>query len=216
MTAKRILGLATMILIGALAVPVLAQDAGRPGGGGPGGGGGGFSGPGGGGPGGGGFGGRGNFDPAQFMQMRLQNIQQQLGSSDDEFAVLSPKIQKVMTAQQAANAGGGRGGFGRGGFGGGGPGGGGPGGPGGGGFGGGPGGPPNNGQPLTPVQQARQEVMTLLQDPNAPADQIKAKLDAYRDAVTKANEELAAAQADLKALLTQRQEAVLVMSNILK
>jgi hypothetical protein len=140
--------------------------------------------------------------------MRLQALQQQLGLSDDDFAALSPKIQKVMQLQQDANPRG-RGGRG-GGFGGGGPGG--QGGPGGG---GGFNGPPNNGQPQSDVQKARAEVQAALDDPNSTPDLIKGKLDAYRAAVAKAKDDYAAAQADLKQLLTQRQEAVMVMAGYL-
>jgi hypothetical protein len=142
-----------------------------------------------------------------MQQMRLQALQQQLGLTDEDFAALTPKIQKVMQLQQDANPRGGRGG--RGGGGPGGPGG--LGGPGGGGF----NGPPNNGQPQSDVQKARAEVQAALDDPNSTPDLIKGKLDAYRAAVAKAKDDYAAAQADLKQLLTQRQEAVMVMAGYL-
>src|SRR5271170_5761883 len=91
---SRIAALASSVLLAALAMPVLGQANGGGGGGNGGGGGGGGGGFGGGG--GGGGGGRGNFDPAQFRQRRLDNIKTQLGSTDDEFAALQPKIEKVM------------------------------------------------------------------------------------------------------------------------
>jgi hypothetical protein len=144
------------------------------------------------------------------MHMRLQRIQQQLGATDDEFAVLSPKIQQIFTLQTDAGGGRGRGGFG-----------GGPGGPPGGprGFGGpggtgGPGGQQPSG-PQSAVQLARQELQQAIDDENGSADVIKIKLAAYRDAVAKAKTDLAAAQKNLQALLTQRQEAALVLSNLL-
>src|SRR5437762_6836879 len=70
--------------------------------------------------------GRGNFDPAQFRQRAMDRIKEQLGATDDEWKVIQPKVEKVMTAHRES-----RGGFGFGGFGGG------RGGPGGGGGGGG-------------------------------------------------------------------------------
>lgn len=100
------LGVGTMIAI--------AQQGGGGGGGGFGGGGGGFGGGGGGfGGGGGGFGGgRGNFDPAQMqaqMQEQLQSLyRDQLEVKDDaEWKVIWEKIQKVTQAQQQTGYGGG-------------------------------------------------------------------------------------------------------------
>ncbi|MGD0464127.1 MAG: hypothetical protein ABSB74_16720 [Tepidisphaeraceae bacterium] len=146
--------------------------------------------------GGGGFRGRGNFNPMDFYK-------QQLGASDDEFAAIQPKIQTVMQLQRDANAGRGRGFFGgRGG--GGGP---------RGGFGGGGFGPPST-QP-SPVQDALQDLRTTLDDATATTDTIKAKLDTLRQARSKARQDLAVAQQDLKSVLTQRQEAVMVLLGLL-
>ena len=94
MKAKTKIGfLATALMVGSVAVPAMAQTA-----------------PdqtppannGGGGNGGGGAGGqnrRGNFDPAQFRQRMMDNLKQQLGSSDDDFAALQPKLEQVMTTK---------------------------------------------------------------------------------------------------------------------
>lgn len=144
-------------------------------------------------------GGRGNFNPAQFRQRMLDRVKQQLGASDEEFTALSPKIEKVMQLQRDA---GGRGGFGgrRGG---------GQGGPG-----GGQGGTP----PTTPpsaVQTASTELQTTLDNKDAKPEEIKAKLDALRAAKAQAKQDLAGAQQELKGLLTQRQEAVLVEMGML-
>jgi hypothetical protein len=140
---------------------------------------------------------RGNFDPAAFRQQRLDRIKEQLGSTDDEWKVLSPKIEKVMTVQQASF----------GGFGGGrrGPGG-----------GAGGGAPAADAPPPTPVQKAQGELRTLLENKDAPADDIKAKLAALRDAREKAKADLDAARKELKEVLTQRQEAVLVTNGMLE
>jgi hypothetical protein len=137
---------------------------------------------------------RGNFDPAQFKQQRLDRIKEQLGSTDDEWKVLQPKIEKVMDAQMAGFGGGG---FGRGGRGGGNNGG-------------------DNAPPPTPTAKAAMELRTLLENKDASADDIKAKLAALREARAKTKADLDAARKDLKEVLTQRQEAVLVTNGMLE
>jgi len=159
---------------------------------------------GGGGGGGGGGGqrgqGRGNFDPAQFRQRMLDNVKEQLGASDEEMTVLTPKLEKVFAARRDANAGGGFGGFGGGQRGRGGPGGGGGG----------------DNQPQSAVGKATQDLRTTLENKSASADEITAKLTALRDARAKAQEELKASQKELKELVTARQEAVLVSMGMLE
>ena len=170
------------------------DNGGAPGG--PGGfGGGGPGGFGGGGP--GGFGG-GAFDPTQFQQQMQQQMMAQYKDSlfvtnDDEWAVIQPLIQKVMDAQQAVGGGmgmrmGGRGG--RGGRG------------GGAGFGG---------------AQTSEEQLTLQQaiDNNVPAAQIRAALAKYRAARKAKQDNLETAQANLKKVLTARQEAEAVILGLL-
>jgi hypothetical protein len=135
---------------------------------------------------------RGNFDPAQFRERRLTQIKEQLGATDEEWKVLSPKIEKVMTAQ-FAGFGGGRGGR------------------------GGPGGGNNaDNQPTTPVAKASADLRATLANKDAPADDIKAKLAALRDAREKVKADLQASQKELKEILTQRQEAVLVTNGMLE
>jgi hypothetical protein len=216
-TRKTKIGLlTTTLLVGALSLPTLAQNAPADNGGGQapaagaGGGGGGNGGGGGGGnnQGGGGGGGR-NFDPAAMRQRMMDRIKTELGATDEEFAALQPKIEKVMTLSRDANAG--MGGMYRRGGGGGGPGGrnG-----GGGGFGGGgPGGP--GGDQTSDVQTKLRDLQTALQNKDDSADDIKAKLQAFRDAKTAAKASLVTAQEDLKSVLTQRQEAVLVTMGML-
>ena len=208
------------VLAGIVAACLIANDSlAQNGGGGGGGGGGGF---GGGGGGGGGRRNRGNFDPAQFRQMQLDNAKEALEVTDDaEWNVLSAAIGKVYDAQQDVRSstitgfrgmrnrgqGGGGGGFGGGGNGGATNGGGGQGGGQAaagrrGGFGG----------TSAPEIEALQNAI----DNKASADEIKSKLAAVRT-VQKANDaKLAAAQADLLKLLTPRQEASAVLLGILK
>jgi hypothetical protein len=148
--------------------------------------------------------GRGQFDPAQRRQRMIQGMKDQLGASDEEMAALSPKIEKVMQLQRDARGGGG---FGRRG--------GGPGGPGGpGGTGGAPGGAPTDAN-ASPVQKASADLRSTLDNKDAKPDDIKAKLDALRAARTQAKQDLTAAQQELKGLLTQRQEAVMVEMGML-
>jgi hypothetical protein len=149
---------------------------------------------------------RGNFDPAQFRQRMMDRLKEQLGATDDEWKALEPKVSKVMDAQRDARSGGGFGG---------GPGGGGRrGGGGGGAAGGGGGGAPA--QPETEVGKAAAALRTALEDKATAAEEIQKKLTTLRDARAKAHENLAKAQKDLKDLLTQRQEATLVVNGMLE
>lgn len=154
--------------------------------------------PDGGGPGGGRQrGGGGNFDPAQMRQRMMERMKEQLKASDEEFAVLQPKIEAVQTAQMELQVGrfggmmGGRGGPG-----------------GGGGFGG--------GGPTSPVAEKARALGETLQNEGASADEVKSKLEALRQARTEAREKLTKAQNELKELLTPRQEAVLVVAGMLE
>jgi Spy/CpxP family protein refolding chaperone len=206
MSVKKRLGfLTTGLLVCMLTMPVLAQNNGG-GGGDQGGGGNGGQGQNGGGGGGGGGGGRQrNFDPQQFQQMFMNRIKDALGASDDEFAAIQPKLQTVMTLQNDVtprmrgmfgNRPGRNGG------------------PGGGGPGGGFGGPGASTQP-SEVRTAMTDLQNTLNDQNASPDEIKSKLDAVRQARTKEKQDLVVAQQDLKSVLTQRQEAVLVVMGLL-
>jgi Spy/CpxP family protein refolding chaperone len=142
----------------------------------------------------------------------MDNLKAALGSTDDEFAALQPKIEKVMQLERDANPGMG-GMFGRGGRGGRGGGGG---GGGGGAAGGGGGGGAANGQPTSDVQTKLADLNTALDNKDTSADDIKTKLQALRDARTAAKADLAKAQDDLKSVLTQRQEAVMVSRGLLE
>ena len=139
------------------------------------------------------------FDPAQFRERMMNNIKERLGASDDEWKVISPKVEKVMTAQRDARAGGG--GFG--------------------GFGGGGGGRRGGGgggdqQPTTEVGKASADLRTALENKDTPADDIAKKLAAYREARDKGRAALQASQKELKEILTQRQEAVMVNMGMLE
>lgn len=153
--------------------------------------------------------GRGNFDPAQFRQNRLDRLKEQMNVTDDsEWKVIESAAGKVMDAQMEAMSGRFGGGFGRGNRGGGGTGGtstnnanGGRRGGGGGRF----------GTP-SPEMEALQKAV----DDNASADVINAKLKAVREANKAKEDKLEQAQADLRKILTPRQEAIAVLNGLLK
>ncbi len=154
---------------------------------------------GGGGGGGGGRrgGGGGNFDPAQFQQRMMDNVKDRLEfTNDSDWSAVQPLVQKVMDARRDTMQGMGRmfGGRNRGG-----------GGNGGGGGGGAFGGTPN------PDAEALQQAI----DSNAPAAQIKTLLDKYRTSQKAKQAKLEASQADLRKVLTQKQEAQAVLMGLL-
>ena len=160
-----------------------------------GGGGGGGNG-GGGGGGGGGFGGGRNFDPAQMQQRIMDNIRNQLNFTNDaDWSAVQPLVQKVVDARTAVGFGGGmRGMFG---------------GRNRGGGGGGGGNNPFN-QP-NPDRDALQQAL----DDNAPAGQIQALLAKYQASQKAKQAALAAAQANLRTVLTVPQEAQATLLGLL-
>jgi Spy/CpxP family protein refolding chaperone len=133
--------------------------------------------------------GGGRGDPAQWRQQMEDRLKGDLKATDDEWKILQPKIEKVFNAQRDAS--GGFFGFRRGGD--------------------------NNNQdePTTPVAKALRDLRQALDNDKASADELASKLKALREAKEKAKVEVQAAQKDLKEVLTQRQEAVLVMSRML-
>jgi len=148
--------------------------------------------------------GGGNFDPAQMRAQYMTRLKEQLGANDDEWKVLEPKLTKVMDASRAARS---TGGFGGGGF------------TGGRTRGGDRGG--NNGAPATPppvdpnatpVQKASAELRAVVEKKDAAASEYTEKLAAYRAAREKAKTDQAAAEKELKEVLTPKQEAILVSS----
>jgi hypothetical protein len=133
------------------------------------------------------------WDPAEMQNQILKGIKDQLKAPDDEWNVIEPKLKKVFEAQMNARTGmfgGGRGGRGGGGGG--------------------------DNAPTTEIGKAAQDLRTLLQSDNPPADQVTAKLAAYRAARDKANAELKTAREALKEVLTEKQEALLVVNSILE
>ena len=126
----------------------------------------------------------------------VNTLQAQLGATDDEWAILSPKIEKIVTLsndlaqgtvannsritavvvagqQQAPGA------------------------------------------PASSVATALAELTTLLADVNSPPSDIKIKLTALREAKKQVETQLNTARADLLSLVTLRQEGILLTLAIL-
>jgi hypothetical protein len=154
-----------------------------------------------------------DFDPAQFRQRMMEQTRKNLDvTNNDEWAVIQPLVEKVMEARREAFSGGGMGmGFG-------GPPPGGPGGPppGGGpppdGDQGGPGGRRGFGPPRSAEHQALQKVL----DDKAPTSEVKSALAKFRASRADKQARLAAAQSNLQAVLTLRQEAAAVLMGLLQ
>jgi hypothetical protein len=179
----------------------LAQDNGN-GGGGNGGGGG---------RGGRGGGGGGNFDPAQFQERMMQGIRDRLEVTDDtEWKAIQPLVQKVMDARMASMSGAGRGMFGGGrGV---------RGGPGGGGTdtaaaGGGNGGQ-RRGFPGTEPGPAAEALQKAI-DAKASNAELKTAIAKYADERKNKQADLEKAQADLRKVLSTRQEAIASLNGLL-
>jgi len=156
----------------------------------------------GGGGGGGGRRGGGNFDPAQFQQRMMENIQTRLGfTNDTDWAAVQPLVQKVIDARTALGAGG-RGGFG--GFGGGGRRG-----------GGGGGGGGQGGGGLGPNASVEAQALQKAIDDDAPAAQIKDALDKYEASQKAKQAALTDAQEALRGVLSAKQEAQATLMGLL-
>jgi hypothetical protein len=158
----------------------------------------------GGGPNAGGPGGPGG--PGAFRQQMADRIKTALGATDDEWKVLQPKVEKITTLNMDLRRGamqgmGGRGGRNR-----------------------GQGGADQaqttgtaDQQPQpTALQKAQTALQTVLDNKDSKPADIKTALSSYRDARAKVRADLEKAQKDLRDALTARQEAQMVMMNILE
>ena len=156
-----------------------------------------------GGPGGGGRPGRGNFDPAQFQQQMMDRLKDTLEVTDDaEWKAMQPMGQKVADLSRDIAGDRMRGMFGRGGRGG------------------------NNGQPADQQGQQRRGGFGGAPNPDADALQkaidskaskaeIKAAMEKFIASRKAKQAELEQAQADLRKVLTSRQEAILTLRGLL-
>ena len=139
---------------------------------------------------GGGRGNRGNFDPAQFQQRMMDRYQEALEVKDDaDWNIIQPLIQKVMDARMAVGFGGGRGMFGR----------------------GGPGGN-NNNQGNRPGMAPNPEADTLQKaiEGKASNAELKGAMEKFVASRKDKQAALETAQANLRKVLSVRQEAILL------
>jgi hypothetical protein len=150
------------------------------------------------GQGGGGRGGFGNFDPNSFRERMMERTRENLEIKDDtEWKAIEPLVQKVMEARMSSFGGMGRGFMGR---------------RGGGGDRGGEGNRPQGmfGQP-NPEADALQRAI----DAKASASEMKAAIAKYNEARKTKQAELEKAQAELRKVLTVRQEALATLNGLL-
>jgi hypothetical protein len=146
---------------------------------------------------------RGNFDPAQMREQMMTRIKERMGASDDEWKVIQPKLEKVMTAQREGRSGGfgapggrrGRSGDTA--------------------AGGNAGGDQANQREQSAVGKAQADLRAALDDKSTSPEEINKRLTALRDAREKARADRTSAQKDLKEVLSARQEAVLVSMGML-
>ncbi|MBI1367264.1 MAG: hypothetical protein GC162_01275 [Planctomycetes bacterium] len=146
-------------------------------------------------------------DREKFMQQMRERMsaamKERLNATDDEWAVIEPRLQKVMETRVRSAMGGMRGMFG----------------------GRGPGGPggdnadrqPSQAQPGESTEMAlrSRELADLLKDENAAPEAIKAAMQKLREAKAKQEEDAKKAREDLRGVLSLRQEATLVTMGIL-
>lgn len=128
-----------------------------------------------------------------FQDRMLERMKETLEASDEEWQVLKPRIEKVLTLSRQTRV---MAGFGqrfR---------------------------PPQEqatGQQTeqNQVEKAQEELRTVLENKQAKPEEIKQKLTALREAVEKAKQELAKAQQELREILSVRQEAQMVLMGLL-
>jgi hypothetical protein len=150
-----------------------------------------------------GGGGRRGFDPArmqEFQQRRMDRIKEELEVKDDEWTALQPLIQKVMDAQRAVFAdrmGGFRGGRGGGG--------------------GGDNAGDNGGRRRGGFGEPSPEAEALQKaiESKASNSEMKAALAKYQESRKTKQTDLETAQANLKKVLSVRQEAILTAQGLL-
>ena len=128
--------------------------------------------------------------------MMSTRVKETLKVNDEEWKALQPKVENVQTLSREITGGGMRM------------------------MGGRRGGNTNqpvadNAEPQSPLVKAQADLQATLDKENATADEIKTKLTAYRQARELAKQELAKAQAELRELVTPKQEAQLVLMNLL-
>ena len=141
---------------------------------------------------------RGNFDPAQFRERMMDRLKEQLEVTDDtEWKAIQPLVQNVMDARMAAMSGMGRGMF----------------------------GPPrrttDNGDqaqrrgPFGQTPSAEAEALQKAIDAKASNTELKAAIAKFTEYRKAKQAELEKAQAELRKVLTVRQEAIATANGLL-
>jgi hypothetical protein len=115
----------------------------------------------------------------RFREAALNRLKEEMGSSDEEWTVLKPRVEKVMDLQREV-----RGGMGF------------------------------RGAPDDEAPEAG-ALRTAIENKDASAEVIKEKMDAFRAAKKKQAEALEAARAQLREVVTARQEATLLLAGLL-
>ncbi len=135
-----------------------------------------------------------NFDPQKMQQQMMDNIKESIVATDEEWKVIQPLLEKVMTMTRELRSQG-RMGF-RGGR-------------------GGPGADAAAQQPTSEIGKLIQALKTTLDNSKSTPEEIKASLSAVREAKKKSEQDLAKAREELVKALTPRQEARLVQLGII-
>lgn len=138
----------------------------------------------------------GNFDPEQFRQRMLERTKETLEITDDnEWKAIEPLVTKVGEARMAVGFGGGRGMMGR----------------------GRPGGDNNStaGRGMFGTPNPDAEALQKALDAKAPNAEIKAALAKYQESRKAKQAALEKAQAELRKVLTPRQEAIAALNGLL-
>jgi len=139
----------------------------------------------------GGKGGRGNFDPAAMMDRVMGEMQKQLKVSDDEWRVMRPLVEGVFTKSREVRDVGIRSMM----------------------YGGGT--RQRSGSTQTETPREVQALKDILERDTAGANDIKPRLDAFREYKAKKEAELKDAREKLRVVLTAKQEAQLVLAGLL-
>lgn len=137
----------------------------------------------------------GRWDPEQMRERIMARIKGTLGATDADWETLGPKVDEVLTLSGQVGSGLNMGLLLR--------------------------GPvprrarPEGAPELTDVDKTTDALQAVLDDEGAAPDAIKANLAAFRQARKEAGEELAEARAELRKLITARQEGHLVLLGLL-
>jgi len=144
---------------------------------------------------GGGHGGGGRWDPAQMQQRRLDSVKQAMAPTDEEWATLKPLVLKVQEVSSRERQGrvspfrrGRRGGS------------------------------TENAaekEELSALEKCVKDLQAVLANKDAKPEELAEKLKALREAREKVQEEMTAAQEELRKAATPRQEAQLVLLGLL-